>query len=51
MYPSISKLFSINDDENMLFLELNIWVYSHFVIEKPHRLRCQGREGLALHLG
>lgn len=46
MYPSISQMFSVNDDENTAFLELRIWVYSYFVTEKVHALECQGREGL-----
>lgn len=42
MYPCISHMFSINDDENTLCLELRIWVYSYFVIEQAHALKCWG---------
>lgn len=35
-------MFSINDDENTLCLELRIWVYSYFVIEQAHALKCWG---------
>lgn len=33
MYPSISQMFSIDDDDNTLFLEFRIWVYSYFITE------------------
>lgn len=50
MYPSIPQMINIDSDENTLFLELRIWIYSYFIIEKPDALKCQGREGLGLGL-
>lgn len=50
MYPTVSQMLIINDHENTLFLELRIWFYSYFVIEKAHALKCWGREGLWLNL-
>lgn len=50
MYPSISQMLIINDHENTLFLELRMWFYSYFFIEKAHALKCWGRGGLWLNL-
>lgn len=50
MYPTSSQMFSIDDDENTLFLAIRIWVYSYSITEKPHVLKLEGRGGLGLCL-